>query len=396
MNKIPMAIFALALLALFVLPVAATSDLPPAPNADANQTITSGEPNSLDPGVPPAKPGQRPRGVGTAVGNKLNGTVPQNNAAIQPQNRAQIIRDRVVGAIISRNETVNASTIKAIVANRIKAFDEAKQVRARINNTQDTQAFLLSARAFANTLNATQRQQLTRLAFGFINQSMDNRIDVAQKFGSRGMDNATINAYITASLALKEQIALANSTKARRDLVVSANRQWAKFKRDVVKDKVRDRLANATAKASYALEKLNAIIAQLNSNGTDTARLENISAKYQLRISRALEQNITIRQQEWRLAFARDGLAHLAAQVKAAVKKQTITDLPEETEPTELAIDDTTAAGNATGTENSDATQTTEPTAMPTATAEPTAIPTAAPTASETPTPAPVPVNATG
>ncbi|MFA6330062.1 MAG: hypothetical protein WCX64_05275 [Candidatus Micrarchaeia archaeon] len=344
MDRYLMPIFAIAMLAVFALPAyAMESNVPPAP--DVNVTpILAAAPNGTEPGLPPM-PGERPAMNGTPTGTRFNGTAQANGTAILPSTRAQAIRDRVVNAINgTMREMINASNVKALVAQRVKEFDDAKHL-ALTTPMNDTQAFILQVKDFADTLNATQRNQFNQMVFGFLNQSMDNRIGVANRFGTRGTDNATIEAYINSTEQLKAQIAAANSTKQRRDLVLQANRQWAEFKKDVVKEAARDRILNATDKAQAALGKLDAIIANLAQNGTDTAKLVNISARVQLRITAASEQNITLRQAEWRLAYARDGLAHLAAQVKRAVKAEAVEDLQEQAEPAGLDVEDAVETG---------------------------------------------------
>jgi len=338
MDKCLIPIFAIAMLAVFALPVSAMeSNLPPAPDGNATPMLGAA-PNGTEPGLPPM-PGESPQ---MADGVKRNGTA-SDISSIQP--RDQNIRDRVrnvTNAPIIR-EAINATNVKDRLGQRVKEFNEARRENPQrpMNNTSDVQSFILQAKAFTNTLNQTQRQQFNQLIFGFLNQSMDNRIEVAMKFGARkGTDNATITEFLNRSEELKAQIAAANSTQERRRLVNQANREWAAFKRDVVKEAARDRITNATDRAQAALDKLDAIIANLTANGTDTTKLENISARVQNRIDRAREQNITLRQSEWRLAFARDGLAHLAAQVKRAVKAQAIEEMPEKTEPAGLAVED--------------------------------------------------------
>jgi|GEM_PF-1837631 len=341
MGKNTITFIAMAMLAVFALPACAMNgNMPPLPE-DNMTPMLGAAPTGEDPGMPPM-PGERPQMNGMPL-NRFNGTAPGNNMTIPPVGRVQAIRDRIMNATNGLiREIINASNVRALVAQRVDEFNDARHaaVARPINNTQDTQSFILKAKEFANTLNQTQRQQFNQLVFGFLNQSMDNRIDVALRFGVKGAGNATVEAFLNNYEDLKDQIAAANSTQERRRLVNQANREWAAFKKDVVREAARDRILNATAKAQGALDKINVIIANLTANGTDTAKLVNISARVQLRINAASEQNITLRQAEWRLAYARDGLAHLAAQVKRVVKAGTAEDLQDETEPAELAIDD--------------------------------------------------------
>lgn len=344
-------VFAIVMLAVFALPVSAMDA-----NMAPDNNIAPGNAPNLDDSAPPMPPSEQHQVAGE---NRFNNTTPENGASIQP--RDQNIRDRARNATNdSRPDALNATNVRERIDQRVTEFDATRDSHQRISNTTDTQSFILQANAFANTLNATQRQQFNQLIFGFLNQSMDNRIDVANRFGVRGADNATVQEYINASEGLKAQIAAANSTQERRKLVNQANREWADFKKDVVKKAARDRILNATDKAQAALGKLNAIIANLSANGTDTAKLENMSALVQNRIDKAREQNITLRQAEWRLAYARNGLAHLANQVKRAINASPVDDLQERAEPANLAVEDAvepevpatpTTVANATGSQ---------------------------------------------
>jgi len=332
MGKFSYALFACALLALFVAPVSAMQPNEQEPmNGNPTPMLGAAGPND-GPGTPPM-PGEGPQMTG--IGNAFNGTAPGNNTVGAGVSRAQLIRNRIANAVQARNATVNASMIRDKIAERARLA-----VAVKAQDLRQTENFLLQARQVMGTLNATQKRQLANVVYGFVNSSLQNRVQTAYRFEQRGIDPAKVEAFNASMEALKAQIAAANSTQERVRLVNQANRQWTAFKQDVVKEAARNRLLNATGKAQAALDKLNTIIANLAANGTDTSKLENISARVQNRINAANEGNITLRQMEWRLAFARDGLAHLAAQVRNAVRKQAIEDLADEVEPEELAVED--------------------------------------------------------
>jgi len=329
-----MPIFAIAMLAVFALPVSAMdSNMPPAPDNNITPLLGAVQ-NGTGPGLPPMPDENATVGAfPTSVNDQITDSVTQ--AAPRAASRAQVIRDRIANAVQARNATVNASMIRDRIAERARLA-----VAVKAQDIRSTEAFLLQARQVVGTLNATQKRQLANMVYGFVNSSLQNRVQTAYRFGQRGIDPAKVEAFNASMEALKAQIAAANSTQERRRLVNQANREWAAFKQDVVKEAARNRLLNATGKAQAALGKLNTIIAGLAANGTDTTKLVNMSARVQDRINAANEGNITLRQMEWRLAYARDGLAHLAAQVKRAVKAQAAEGLVDEAEPTELASED--------------------------------------------------------
>jgi hypothetical protein len=303
-------------LALFVTPVVAVnSEMPPLPSDDGAVATVSAN-AQIGQVTPLARP----------------------NAVVA--SRAQAIKDRIINAVnVRANANVTVAAVHAQIAERART---AAAVRAQ--DVRQTETFLLQAAALVKSLNATQRQQLATVVYGFVNSSLDNRVQVAEKLGDRGLDPAKVDAYSASVDAIKAQIAAANSTAERRKLVVEANREWAAFKRDVVKSAAWARIRNATDKAQAALDRMNALIAKLAQNGTNTTLLENIAGRVQNRINAARQQNITLRQAEWRLAFARDGLSHLAAQIKRVVKAQQAEEMPEQAEPAELAVEDAAEA----------------------------------------------------
>jgi len=342
MGKFSYALFACALLALFVAPVSAMQPNAQEPmNGDPTPVLGAAGPND-GPGMPPTPNENATVGAyPTSVNDQITDSVTQ--AAPSESSRAQLVRNRIANAVQARNAAVNASMIRDKIAERARL-----SVAVKAQDTHSTEAFILQARQVMGTLNATQKRQLANVVYGFVNSSLQNRVQTAYRFEQRGIDPAKVEAFNESMEALKAQSAAANSTQERVRLVNQANRQWTAFKQDVVKEAARNRLLNATGKAQAALDKLDTIIANLAANGTDTSKLENISARVQNRINAANEGNITLRQMEWRLAFARDGLAHLAAQVRNAVRKQAIEDLADEVEPEELAVED--AAEEATPT----------------------------------------------
>jgi len=316
MGKYLLAVFALSFLALFAFPVVAmNADMPPLPDENA---AVSAYPTTVNPQITESAPQ----------------TFASNPAGVV--SRAQAIRDRVINAVQARNQIpANATLIKNQIAERVR---QATAIQAQ--DIRQTEAFILQARQVVATLNATQKRQLANVVYGFVNSSLDNRVEVANKLESRGLDPVKVEAYSVSVEAIKAQIVSANSTQERRRLVVQANREWAKFKRDVVRAAAWVRIRNATDKAQAALDRIEGLTAKLAQNGTNTTRLENIAGRVQNRIDAARQQNITLRQAEWRLAYARDGLAHLANQVKRAVRTQAVEELSEQAEPAELAVED--------------------------------------------------------
>jgi len=333
MGKNLITVFVIAMLVTFALPVSAMQpNAPQAPDGNPTPMLGAAGPND-ESGMPPM-PNQNVT-VGafpTSVNDQITDSVTQ---AAPIASRAQLVRERIASAIRARNATVNATMIKSQIMERAKLA-----VAVKAQDLRQTESFLLQARQVIGTLNATQKRQLANVVYGFVNSSLENRVQTAYKLEQRGIDPEKVAAYNASVEALKAQIMAANSTQERRMLVNQANREWATFKKDVVKEKARDRLVNATDKAQVALDRINELITKLSQNGTDTSKLVNISARVQNRIDAARQQNNTLRQMEWRLAFARDGLAHLAAQVKRVIKAQAVEELAEQAEPAELAVDD--------------------------------------------------------
>lgn len=323
MGKYLLAVFALSFLALFMMPVsAANADMPPLP--DENMAT-----------------GAYPTSVNGQITDSVTQNAPSPAGVVS---RAQAIKDRIANAVQAGNiKPANATLIKSQIAERIQ---QATAIRAQ--DIRQTEAFILQAGQVIGTLNATQKRQLATVVYGFVNSSLDNRVSVANRFEARGLDPAKVEAYSASVDAIKAEIISANSTQERRRLVVQANREWAAFKRDVVKAAAWARIRNATDKAQAVLDKIDALIARLAANGTNTTRLEDIAGRVQGRIDAARQQNITLRQSEWRLAYARDGLAHLANQVRRAVKAQAVEELPEQAEPAELAVEDPVETGQET------------------------------------------------
>ena len=276
------------------------------------------------------------------------------------------IRNRFAEA--GRPIALNTSDINATIGQRLD------RIQNRDQDARQTEELLVQANGFLKNLNSTQHQKLAMAVFGFINKSLENRVDAASRFETRGMNPAMFADYNASVEDIKDRIMSANSSQERRMLINQANREWADFKKMVVKQAALARVLNATVKAQAALDKLNVIISNLSQNGVNTTKLENISNRVQKRIDAARQQNITLRQAEWNLAYARDGLVHLANQVRRAVRADPVEDMQERKEPKGLDVEDETDITMPRPTI----------TPTPTATVEATATPTPTPVANAT------------
>ncbi len=342
MVKLSYALFAFFVLALFVMPVSAMQSNTPLPHGRSNATL--------------AFPG-------------LNATRGAHPITANPQNANSVINEiRNRFAEAGRPIALNTSDINATIGQRLD------RIQNRDQDARQTEELLVQANGFLKNLNSTQHQKLAMAVFGFINKSLENRVDAASRFETRGMNPAMFADYNASVEDIKDRIMSANSSQERRMLINQANREWADFKKMVVKQAALARVLNATVKAQAALDKLNVIISNLSQNGVNTTKLENISNRVQKRIDAARQQNITLRQAEWNLAYARDGLVHLANQVRRAVRADPVEDMQERKEPKGLDVEDETDITMPRPTI----------TPTPTATVEATATPTPTPVANAT------------
>ena len=210
-------------------------------------------------------------------------------------------------------------------------MQEAKQ---RIEDRKDRVDEL---RSRAKSLNSTEKAELRTHVLEVLQNGFDNRISLAGSMEDKGADSALVSGFIAFANAQKERFSQATTNGERKTLIVEFNNKWRDFVRDVAKKTVSKKVQQRLAQAKEILAKLNQAIAKLKSNGTDVARLEDISAKVAARIDAASQDNITVRQAAWRLAAVHRGLVHLRNSIMRAARGQAVEPIAVEAEPAGLS-----------------------------------------------------------
>ncbi len=213
-------------------------------------------------------------------------------------------------------------------------LDKLKDVRQRIKDGELEIGAIKRKYPDLRKLAGEDKRKFAGAVLERLHNEFNQRIRALDSLETKAESNETLALIGEMRDYLNSQAAAfkaTNSTEEKKAIINATNDRWREFRQKITKLLLQDKIDDAVARASGALDRLDVTIANLAAKGHDTAKLQALSAAARAKLDNVTVEGITLAQARWRLAHVHRWFAAVKTAILRTLNNKPF-DMPRESE----------------------------------------------------------------